>query len=350
MQVRFVSTKERNPDKENGQQIIYGAAKRTGYQLRWYLILALVASPLAWLLIKMLNGALVLDTPAQVVLNTLEVRAGESGRVEEIPVQVGSTVAKGQLLVRLSNPDWQLRMRMLQTLLKPENKPRGSTTIQSARSLQAQAVAIQNRTVNLYRKLERNGGLSSAEVLKAESQLNQERVAQQALERQIEQERYQRVGTPLESLQTSQEQRWLSQRLQRLAHSADGAGRVVEILVSKGENVGPGTLMMRLERPDPPILWIYLQPQKVASAWPGRRVKVGMPDGSWRSAEILGQADLARRLPPGLAGSNSTTNGAGQDLNLRVPARFIEALPARWRVDQLPLTVRFPGWFGGSLS
>lgn len=350
MQVRFISSKERNPDKEKGQQIIYGAAKRTGYRLRWYFILALVGSPLAWLLIRMLNGAVVMDAPAQVVLSTHDVRAGESGRVEEIPVRVGSTVTKGQLLVRLSNPDWQLRMRMLQTLLRPENEPKGNGAIQVARSLQAQAVALQNRTVNLYRTLERRGGLSSAEVLKAESQLNRERLTQQALERQLEQEQYQRLGTPLESLQTSQEQQWLSQRLQRLAHSAQGDGKVVEILVDKGENVGPGTLMMRLERPDPPLLWIYLQPQKVASAWPGRRVRVGMPDGSWRSAEILGQADLARRLPPGLSSRTSTANGAEQDLNLRVPARFIDPLPARWRVDQLPLTVRFPGLFGGALS
>lgn len=343
MKVRFNSIKERHPDRDSGQQVTYGPAKRAGYQLRWYLIMALVGSPLVLLLARLLNESIIVDTPAQLVLNTHEVRAVESGRVEELPVQVGGQVAKGALLVRLSNPDWQLRNQMLQTLAKPAREQLNNHSIQAARSLQAKAVAIQNRTVNLYRNLERRGGLASAEVLQAESQLNQQRLAQQALERQIAQERYQQLGTPIEKLRADQEQRWLNQRLKRLIHTADGAGRVMEILVSKGENVGPGTVMMRLERPDPPLLWLYLQPHKSAGAWPGRRIQVGMPDGSWRAAEILGQADLARRLPAGL---NGRSGDHGNDLSLRVPARFIDPLPSRWRVDQLPLTVRFPGLFG----
>lgn len=345
MNVRFNNPKQRDPDQDNGQRVIYGQSKRMGYQLRWYLILALVGSPLIWLLARLLNGLVISDAPAQVALSTYEVRAMESGRVEELPVQVGGKITKGELLVRLGNPDWQLRNRMLQTLLKAEPTASRSRAIQTARTLQAKAVDLQNRTVNLYRNLERRGGLASVEVLNAETQLNQQRVAQQTLERQLEQERYQLMGTPVEGLRAAQERHWLTERLKRLSHSADSPGRVLEVLVGQGENVGPGTLMMRLERPDPPLLWIYLQPQKSASAWPGRRVQVNMPDGSWRDAEILGQADLARRLPAGLNGSDAGV-GRQQDLSLRVPARFIDPLPSRWRVDQLPLTVRFPGLFG----
>jgi len=345
MNVHFNSSKQRDPDQDNGQRVIYGRSKRMGYQLRWYLILALVGSPLIWLLARLLNGLVISDAPAQVALNTYEVRAMESGRIEELPVRVGGKISKGELLVRLGNPDWQLRDRMLQTLLKAEPTRSRSSANQTARSLQAKAVDLQNRTVNLYRNLERRGGLASVEVLNAETQLNQQRVTQQALERQIEQERYQAVGTPVDSLRAAQERQWLTERLKRLSHSADFPGRVLEILVGKGENVGPGTLLMRLERPDPPLLWIYLQPQKSASAWPGRRVQVNMPDGSWRAAEILGQADLARRLPAGLKGSDGVV-GSQQDMSLRVPARFIDPLPSRWRVDQLPLTVRFSGVFG----
>lgn len=342
MKVHFNSPKKRDPDQDNGQKVMYGPAKRMGYQLRWYLILALVGSPLVWLLVRLLNGLVYVDAPAQVALSTHEVRAIESGRVEELPVKPGGKVDKGELLVRLENPDWHLRHRMLQSLLKAGAAQPNSSDNETERQLQAEAIALQNRTVSLYRTLERRGGIASVEVLNAETQLNKQRVAQQALERQIKQERFQRVGTPADASRAAEEQRWLHQRLQRLSHTASAPGRVMEVLVGQGENVGPGTLMMRLEQPEPPLLWIYLQPHKSANAWPGRRVEVNMPDGSWRPAEILGQADLAKRVPPGL---NNNRSG-NQDLSLRVPARFIEPLPARWRIDQLPLTVRFPGLFG----
>lgn len=42
MNVHFNSSKQREPDKDNGKRVIYGPSKRMGYQLRWYLILALV--------------------------------------------------------------------------------------------------------------------------------------------------------------------------------------------------------------------------------------------------------------------------------------------------------------------
>jgi hypothetical protein len=337
MRVRFNSTKERHPDRENGLRVLYGPSKRAGYRLRWYLILALVGSPLAWLVIKPLHSLLVLDAPAQLSLNSQEVRAADNGRVEELSVRVGNQVRSGQVLLRLSNPDWQLRARQLQQPIEPATTGAVETTALAAKSLQAQAVAIQKRTVDLYRSLQRRGGLASAEVLQAENQLAQQRLAQQELERRMTQDRWSQQGTPLEARRTEQERQWLNQRLQRLIHTANGPARVSEILVGQGESVSPGSVLMRLERPDPPVIWIYLRPGDNRAAWPGRRVQVAMPDGSWKAATILGQADLARRLPAGL------TRGGENQLNLRVPARFTEPLPNRWRIDQLPLSVRFPG-------
>ena len=114
----------------------------------------------------------------------------------------------------------------------------------------------------------------------------------------------------------------------------------MEVLVSPGESVGPGSLLLRLERPDPPRLWIYLRPDQAGWAEPNRSVEVQMPDGQWRPAQVLAPADLARRLPAGLAAPLGS-----EGLTLQVPARFLEPLPVEWQVDQLPLRVRFPhGW------
>ena len=48
-----------------------------------------------------------------------------------------------------------------------------------------------------------------------------------------------------------------------------------------------GTLLMRIERTEEPLLWIYLQPKHAIYAQPGQRVDVRMPDGSWQEAAVL---------------------------------------------------------------
>lgn len=342
MNVRFSSSKEKHPDQENGLKVLYGPAKRPGHRLRWYLILALVASPLFWMVAQLLSGLVHRDVPAQIELRSDEIRALESGRIEELPVQVGSPVQRGQLLARLSNPEWELRQRQLEPLstlmLSARQGSVDASETRLARALQARAIALQTRNVTLYRGLQRAGGLSSAEVIQAEGALNNQRLAQVDLERRLRLERQQGEGAAIDVLRTDQEHRWIKHRLERLVHIAQSPGRVIDIRVEKGENVGPGTVLMRVEKQEAPVLWVYLRPEHSAEAWPGRRVEVAMPDGSWRAASILSQADLAKRLPPGLA------EGIGASgLSLRVPARFLEPLPPRWRVDQLPLTVRLPG-------
>ena len=119
--------------------------------------------------------------------------------------------------------------------------------------------------------------------------------------------------------------------------TASEEGRVAEVLVSAGENVGPGTLLLRLERSAEPLLLIYLEPRFAGYAEPGHPLEVRMPDGSWRSARVLQAADSVRRLPAGMQKPFTVSQ-----MGLLVPAEFEQPLPPLWRVDQLPLKVRFP--------
>ena len=333
MKVRFNSLKERSPDVDNGLKVLYGPGRRTAFRLRWYLILALVGSPLVWACSRLLLGAVVLEAPAQLSLTNLEVRAFDSGRVQDLPVRAGTPVQPGQVLLRLDNPQWQLRLQQLQ----PLNSGGHEAKDRAALALQGRSIDLQGRTVDLYRGLHSAGGISSAELLQAEFQLNSQRLAQLDLGRRLNQEQYQLNGAPIELQRAEQERRWLASRLRQLTYKASEPGRVTEVNVQPGENVGPGTLLMRIEQADPPTLWIYVQPQAGVFAQAGSRVDVLMPDGSWRAAEVVQQADLARRLPTGLPRGT-----AADEMALRVPARFLEPLPAQWRVDQLPLRVRFP--------
>lgn len=327
MKVRFASVKERSPDLEQGLKVLYGPSRRVAYRLRWYLILLVVASPLLWLGGRLRLVALQRRAPAQLVLATTELRAPDGGTVERVLVQAG------QLLVQLDNPQWHLRLDQL----RPANPAGPDRLGRSALALQGESVGLQGQMVDLFRSLHQQGGLSSAELLAAEVQLKLFQVNLLDLQRRLRQERYQVEGDPIATLREERERAWLRARLGKLGLRAPRGGRVMEVLVSPGESVGPGSLLLRLERPDPPQLWIYLRPEQAGWAEPNRSVEVQMPNGHWRQAQVLAPADLARRLPAGLPAPLGS-----EGLTLQVPARLLEPLPAGWQVDQLPLQVRFP--------
>lgn len=333
MKVRFSSTKERSPDQENGLRVLYGTSKRAAYKLRWYLIVALVSSPLLYLAGRVLIDELRPEMPAQLSMPILELRASVGGTVAELPVKVGEQVKAGQLLIQLDNPEWRLRLQQLQ----PGNLRRDDLLGSSAEAIATNTINLQDQMVKLYKGLQREGGLSSAELLKSEVDLNAQKLALVELERRLRQDDFPYKGEPIQNLRDQRERDWISGRMKLLNLRALSDGRVAELLVNQGENVNSGTLLMRIEENEEPLVWVYLPPKQARQARAGQELEVEMPDGSWLEAIVIDQADLARRLPPGLTGSAGANN-----LALQVPVRFDEPLPSMWRVDQLPLRVRFP--------
>jgi multidrug resistance efflux pump len=345
MKVRFDSSKELRPDQDNGLKVLYGPSKRVAYRLRWYLILALVLSPLVYVFGRITLDLLRVEVPAQLQVPSTEIRALESGTIADVGVEVGGRVEPGDLLLRLDNPDWRLRLDQLQ----PASADNPNGLGNSATSLQNSTVRLQGQVVQLFKGLHREGATSSAELLRSEVDLNMQRLALLELERRLRQERFQVEGEPIQNLRDGRERDWLAARLDLLSIRADNPGRVSELLVNKGESVGPGTLLMRVERAEEPLLWIYLRPRDAELARPGGSVEVRMPDDSWLKARILQQADLARLLPRGLrssVGGEGLASLGADGLALQLPARFEKALPLQWRVDQLPVKVRFPRPWG----
>jgi multidrug resistance efflux pump len=285
------------------------------------------------------------EVPAQLQVPSTEIRALESGTIADVGVEVGERVEPGDLLLRLDNPDWRLRLDQLQ----PASADNPNGLGNSATSLQNSTVRLQGQVVQLFKGLHREGATSSAELLRSEVDLNMQRLALLELERRLRQERFQVEGEPIQNLRDGRERDWLAARLDLLSIRADNPGRVSELLVNKGESVGPGTLLMRVERAEEPLLWIYLRPRDAELARPGGSVEVRMPDDSWLKARILQQADLARLLPRGLrssVGGEGLASLGADGLALQLPARFEKALPLQWRVDQLPVKVRFPRPWG----
>lgn len=333
MKIRFNSDKERNPTQDGGLKVLYAPGKRVAFRLRWYLILLLISSPLLWFFGRLGVGYLRVEAPAQIQMPVVELRAREAGTVAELLVKAGDHVQPGQRLLSLDNPEWRLRIQQLQSGAVPVTDSPSSQALQ----LQQRAIELARQRVSQVQALLAQGAATRGELLSAQAELNTQQQVLLDLQARLRTQRSQAEGDPLQLLREDRERQWLQSRLDGLQFTASEEGRVAEVLVSAGENVGSGTLLLRLERSAEPLLLIYLEPRFAAYAEPGHPLEVRMPDGSWRSARVLQAADSARRLPAGMQKPFTVSQ-----MGLLVPAEFEQPLPPLWRVDQLPLRVRFP--------
>ncbi|HEY9460175.1 MAG TPA: biotin/lipoyl-binding protein [Paralcaligenes sp.] len=335
MKVRFDSSKERHPMQEQGLQVLYGSGKRTAFRLRWYLILFLVASPLIWFVGNLAYGAFVVEAPAQLLLPILEIRARDAAQISRLAVRDGEQVHSGQLLVQMDNPEWRQRLNQLNAL-----------SLQSSASTQSASKSLQNvlrrqlgraqQRYSLAQSLLKDGAATNAEVLAAAAERDRAQAALYSFEQQQDQER-QQPGLQRDIALQDAEARSLQNRLEALRVVAPETATVVDVPVNEGENVGPGTLLMRLERPGKPSIWVYLQPADAAKyGQPGQSLELGLPDGTWLNAHVEDAADRTRRLPDELREPFSAAQ-RGLLVSVTVDGEF----PKRWLVDHLTLRARF---------
>ena len=334
MNIRFNSPKEKHPTREQGVDVLYAPGKRLAFRLRWYLILFLILLPVLWLAGRYGLELVRVEAPALVRLPTMEVRAMQPGQVERIPVQAGDHVEVGSPLVQLDNPEWRLRLNLLQSNPDTPATPAGDLGSRNRAVLQS-LVSRAAARVNDTRRLVQQGAATRGELSEAQNALDSRQAELLAFERSLagvgssESDRYEQ--------QRQLERQWLQGQLGQMDVHASESARVAEVLTAEGENVGPGTLLMRLERSGPAQLWVYLDPKDVQHSTPGSRLDVRLPDGSWTAAEVINPAESANPLPSDLRQPfRSPTRG------LMVPARFTEPLANEWRVDSLPVKVRFP--------
>lgn len=328
MKIRFNSPKEHHPTQDNGMQVLYAPGKRLAFKLRWYLILFLILLPVLWLVGRYGLALLRIEAPALVRLPTLEVRALQPGEIRALHVQAGDHVQAGMPLVGLDNPQWRLRLSLLQA---GSASPQPATVSESNRAALQSLVDRAARQVADVGQLLRRGAATRGELLQAQNELDSRRAELLAFERSLS------GGADASYAQQQQrEGQWLKEQLARMDVQASEGGRVAEVIAAPGENVGPGTLLMRLEREGPAQLWVYLDPKDVEHSTPGSRLDVRLPNGEWVGAEVISPAESANPLPSDLRKPFSSPARG-----LMVPARFTEPLASEWRIDSLPVRVRF---------
>ena len=339
MKIRFSSAKEQQPTQEEGLRVLYAPGKRLAFRLRWYLILLAVVSPLLWLLGRWALTLLLIEAPAQLHLPASELRARDGAQVRQVLVQPGQRVAAGELLIRLDNPEWRARRLLLETVASEDSSNEYETAVLERERTLLQTLLNRAQTrVSQAQRLFEAGAATRGELLAALDQ----RDARLRDLYQLEQRRQ-----PLPSADQRQrrvEIAWLDSRLRGLELRAEENGKISEIMVAPGENVGPGTPLLRLERNDDAQVWIYLHPRHAAAATVGKPLTLIFPDGSKRPAVVVQAVDNAATMPLELRPPFSAPTRS-----LKVMAH-VDGLPEAWRIERLGLKARFTHpWlpFGG---
>ena len=334
MKIRFSSPKEQQPTQEQGLKVLYAPGKRLAFKLRWYLILLAVTSPLLWLVGRGLLSIWLVEAPAQLQLASSELRAREPGQVQQILVRPGERVSVGQVLVRMDNPEWRARLALLaESVAADAVAPNEELRIRERQALERLLASAERRLKQLTALLAA-GAATRGEVQAASDERDRrQRDLLQFERQQAAPARVEDVGQQQRLL----ERAWLHTRLAGLTLKASAPGVVSELLVGEGENVGPGTPLLRQHRLDDTQLWVYLDPRAADYALPGQPFRLLMPDGSQLPAQVLRRVEDTIAVPAELQPAFSAPSR-----HLRVLARLDGELPGQWRIDRLGLTARFP--------
>ena len=338
MKVRFSSRKESNPTEDGGLRVLYAPGKRAAYRLRWYLILLLVAAPFLWFLGRVGWEVVVIEAPGQVIQPATEIRALETGRVLQLHVDEHDRVSTGDALAQLDNPALRAELASLGSQMA-DDATAAATSRQKA-SLERRLERARGRVQSLS-ELVQQGVATRGELAAAENEVDTRENELAALDRMTAQEK---TGNETLITRIQQQRSLVEQRLAQLNVRSPVSGTVQTIEVVEGENVGPGTTLMRIEPEDRPRIHLYLETDQVHLATAGQPVRLRFPDGRWLDAQIAGPPIDVQRRPPSLRSAFG-----GDEQSLLVAAIPHGNIPERWRVNEAPVTARFPNaltqWF-----
>ncbi|WP_038869306.1 HlyD family secretion protein [Vibrio jasicida] len=345
MKVNFHLDKKNKPQSENGMKVVYGQAKRGGYRLRWFLILAIVMSPLLFMAYYLFKKQVLVTAPGIVTSYPLTITATQAATVGSVSVNVGDEVDKAQLLILLAD-------RML-------NK--------EVEFIQKELVSLSNNKINntdeLYQQAIANTKTSLAKVQQIQQKYDQFREKGQVSE--VDYAAVVNVSNAIESQLSSQEIAYINAKSDReqlalagpvlqqyralmqelvvklaqhemLTFSAPFSGRVLDIHIHEGQRVTENAPLLTMAQNVTPDIIAYLSPKYLDYSSKETQAKVVFPDGKTFSAAVSKPVEIVNKLPQELQSPFES-----QSAYLKVTLSFGEPMEKiRW-VEGVEVEVRF---------
>ncbi len=341
MRIHYRSAKARTPTEEQGIPVQYAAGRRGGFRLRWYLLLALVISPVLILLWLTSRQWLLVTAPGLLTTHPVDMIAPEQGRVAELLVHEGQRVKAGQKLLRLSNRALEYEIQELEgQLLQMEHSNRQAEMEALLERSIEQTEALSQRIKTLLERIEGYQGrvvpaMDLASLLQSYNASLQMTEAAR-LQLQEKQQSYLLYG-PLAQAKRSMRQQLavLHARQHNLDIRAPHDGLVSDLGIQPGAWVEQGQSLLFLSGGQPTEVAAYIEPRHLDYSRVGQRAWVSLPNGARRAARVARPAELAARTPASLKGPFD-----GEKPALRLTLKFDQPLTGHLP-EGLPVQVRF---------
>ncbi|MCV6615186.1 MAG: hypothetical protein OIF35_09430 [Cellvibrionaceae bacterium] len=348
MKVRFSPLKQAKPSEDNGVPLKYAPAKRTAYQARWYLILALALSPVILFTLWLYFSWVQVHSDGVVSMTPQKLSSPGEGIVEKIYVKTGQVLAAGAPLIKIRTPVLDAEIAELERQLSElEGANMEPLELQIDRVLADQERSSDNNQ-NQLQALEQDyealhnkqiidrGQLAQMQQLRFQSELWYSNAQAERLREQQQQQQRQIGGANAQQIRALKHQlvKLKARRQLFLIHTPDGA-QVNDISVAEGNLVNRGEELIYLsERSEAKVL-AYLAPKFIDYTRQGSEVEVQFPNGYKATAYISEPVTLIRTLPSRLADPFETNRPV-----LKVTLSFREPLPGRLKVEGLPVKVK----------
>ncbi|ASI92726.1 HlyD family secretion protein [Vibrio mediterranei] len=350
MKVTFQINKQKSPQKERGMNVAYGEAKRTGYRLRWFALLAIVIFPVAVALYYLVKPQVFTIAQGVVSYEPVSISAPQESVVESLFFEVGDSFSQGQFLLQLQNRVLDDEISFLQGQIYElasyaQRRGKDLSSMYAASEMEAQ------KNLNEIEKIKRefqkfnNEGLVStgdyASVLNNyySAQSLKSKASLELVLAKLEEADEQYVGSITNIIrQLKQELNRKQSQKRALLISAPFDGHVIDVIAKRGERFEAHMELITIA-PDTDQVKVvaYLDSKHIDKAKVSSRVTVKLPNGEKLNAHVSSPTELASKLPIQLSKPFE-----GQQALLEVVLTIDEPVPPREELIQgMPVEVYF---------
>ncbi|MDD9197207.1 HlyD family efflux transporter periplasmic adaptor subunit [Aliivibrio sp. S3MY1] len=347
MKVKFHLEKNKQPTTENGMKVVYGNAKRGGYRIRWYSILALVLSPLFVMLYLFFQEYILTIAPGIITSNPVVLTAPQDGLVVDINAKEGGGIFENENILSLEdkilNEDISFLRRELKKLGDNKN------TIKD--DFGPYLLAVNNARLNLIKitklKEKYDGYIREGKVSQVDyaAIIGMHSNAQNLMTNADIDLRQAKINEHQLNLAggIAQVIRGLNQELVTKLSQYNALnirspldGTILDIHAVVGQRVTKGDDLVTVSSKLEPFVIVYLEPKYISKAIEGASVTVTLPNRERLKGYVYITIETTSKLPAQLAKPFE-----GAKALLKVKVMFNDKLEKESWVEGMPVNVLF---------
>lgn len=350
MKVSFSSHRKTNATIENNVKLPYGASKRAFPQIRWIILLTILASPFILLLGKMLFDWLFTTSPGMIWLEKTTINSIEAGTVEKVFYHQGDVVNPGAVMFRVRRKIPENRREQV-ALLEAERDAaslaRASNNVSPAAGVRDMSAELQlaNQSVAYYTQardrikwLMEQGAATRAEMDAAENKLLEAKAALAALKSSSAP-----GASPLDnSVRIAQVEQSINS-LKKITEAffdikSDQGGKVNSIFVSDGQSFSAGDPLAVIVNTGQVHIVTYVDPNDFEKIDIGTMATVRILGTDRKIKAVVEQPPVvADNVPKGISEKLYPVTMRGVQVFLKATEPLLE----KEMIEGLPVEVRW---------